>query len=32
MEAVIRSIDELKSLMATELGAIREELGQLRKK
>jgi hypothetical protein len=32
IEAVIRSIDELKSLMATELGAIREELGQLRKK
>ena len=32
LEAVIRSIDELKSLMATELGAIREELGQLRKK
>jgi hypothetical protein len=32
IEAVIRSIDELKSLMATELGAIRKELGQLRKK
>jgi hypothetical protein len=32
IEAIIRSIDELKSLMATELGAIREELGQLRKK
>jgi hypothetical protein len=32
IEAVIRSIDELKSLMAAELGAIREELGQLLKK
>lgn len=32
LEAVIRAIDELKSLMATELGAIRKELGQLRKK
>ena len=32
MNAVIRTIDELKSLMATELGAIRKELGQLRKK
>jgi hypothetical protein len=32
IDAVIRAIDELKSLMATELGAIRKELGQLRKK
>ena len=32
IDAVIRAIDELKSLMVTELGAIREELGQLRKK
>ncbi|BBO72497.1 hypothetical protein DSCA_64270 [Desulfosarcina alkanivorans] len=32
IEAVIRSIDELKSMMAAELGAIRKELGQLRKK
>lgn len=30
-DAVIRAIDELKSLMATELGAIREKLEQLRK-
>ncbi len=32
MDAVIKAIDNLKSLMATELGAIRKELGQLRKK
>jgi len=32
IDAVIRAIDELKSLMARELGAIRKELGQLRKK
>ena len=32
IEAVIKAIDELKSMMAKELGAIREELGQLRKK
>jgi hypothetical protein len=32
IDAVIRAIDELKSLMARELGAIREELGKLRKK
>lgn len=32
IEAVIRSIDELKSLMAAELSAIRKELEQLRKK
>ncbi|MBC2710725.1 MAG: hypothetical protein HGJ94_06910 [Desulfosarcina sp.] len=32
IDAVIKAIEELKSLMATELGAIREELGQLRKK
>ncbi|MEE4112510.1 MAG: hypothetical protein V2I40_06815, partial [Desulfobacteraceae bacterium] len=30
MDAVIRAIDELKSMMAKELGAIREALGQLR--
>ena len=29
---VIKAINELKSLMATELGVIRKELGQLRKK
>lgn len=32
IETVIRAFDEFKSLMATELGAIRQELGQLRKK
>jgi hypothetical protein len=32
IDAVIKAIDELKSMMAKELGAIREELGQLRKK
>lgn len=32
MDAVIRAIAELKSLLATELGALREELGQLGKK
>lgn len=32
IEAVISAIDELRSLMATELGAIRKELGQLYKK
>jgi hypothetical protein len=32
IEAVISAIDELRSLMATELGAIRKELGQLGKK
>ena len=32
MDAFIKAIDELKSMMATELGAIREELGALRKK
>jgi len=32
IEAVITAIDELKSMMASELGAIREELGRLRKK
>lgn len=32
IDAVIRVIEELKSLMAAELGAIRKELGQLRKK
>jgi hypothetical protein len=32
IEAVIQAIDELKSMMAKELGAIRQELGQLRKK
>ena len=32
MDAVISAIDELKLLMARELGAIREELGKLRKK
>ena len=32
IDAVIKAIDELKSMMANELGAIREELGQLRKK
>ncbi len=30
LDAVIGAIDELKSMMARELGAIREELGQLR--
>jgi chromosome segregation ATPase len=29
IDAVIKAIDELKSMMAKELGAIREELGQL---
>ena len=32
IDAVISAIDELKSMMARELGAIREELGRLRKK
>ena len=32
IDAVIKAIDELKSVMAKELGAIREELGQLPKK
>ncbi|MBR9986318.1 MAG: hypothetical protein KFF68_10435 [Desulfosarcina sp.] len=32
IDAVIKAIDELKSMMAKELGAIREALGQLRKK
>jgi chromosome segregation ATPase len=32
IEAVISAIDDLKSMMARELGAIREELGQMHKK
>ena len=32
MDAFIKAIDELKIMMASELGAIREELGELRKK
>ncbi len=32
IEAVITAIDELKALMASELAAIRQELGRLRKK
>ncbi|BBO87190.1 hypothetical protein [Desulfosarcina ovata] len=32
IEAVIQAIDDLKSLMVTELDAIRKEIGQLRKK
>lgn len=32
IEAVIKAIDDLRSLMASELSAIRNEIGQLRKK